>query len=875
MELEQVARLVNTHNRSRLERLWALAPQKQKTFFELLPLIFHTNDDALPAFVPNAPIGIRGYQPSDQLLAETKKYNPGFSQTQKAFTTYSLEGLYLLNENGELSYPKQPKFVLWLVYKDSNNQEQIDKIKQKMHELIAWAETLGIKLNARLLNEAAVVTHSVSSDDLDILYSSGLVLAGATPIWCYLSPEQLETYSDAVATVTDELPKDIFSLDFGPLSTRTASSVIDKAVEANLNCMHNNLSSYLELLFYVTLLEQGINSLWLADEHKRLIFSHQENSFLYDPNILKLRLITQHLNYELQLWAQRSLYLKCQERLSIPVSYPEHPWRRDSLTDLVKNWQWHNSEINAIDKRSNANMRARLDEFAFTKKLTGDFNQRISQFILESAPNETNKRKPLQQTYEDIFDTAPGVIPRLPESLIPDTAEAQLFLLFDSKQHAWLINDQNTDEKGATSAKPLYASPSLIHTLAWAISNGALSKYTQVKLMANNGVISTDGIHSLISYLHKSPLGTTESTMSQLTWLMFANMHDTPKEAYKQQDAKLSLYQRDPLNYGYHRRNMVLDIEVLAYEKDQKWHYFKYEGNTAATETLSNLIRWQQHTDQSSFIDSWCPTINFSSSIIKRLNLLAQQVISHYQQSHENGKYMFEIADRNASVYWQDGIVEDRLAAPSQSLADELARPTSAYTKIQLDQLLDRDGLYSLLLQSYRDNRIQVFIDGQKTHVNLFIIDELGHLFKQTFHGLRENTLINNFNDFLTEVKQRNNLEQTRFYTLKNNDGIWSTLPITLETADPKKAYLPVKIKMREPTLSSDCNISCGQQQFRGKANDAQLFQQVYDLVNKLRNSNITYPLYISSISFVGEKPFSSYHYIVFKQRLEKILNFK
>jgi adenylate cyclase class 1 len=875
MELEQVTRLITSHNRSRLERLWALAPQKQKTFFELLPLIFHTNDDALPAFVPNAPIGIRGYQPSDQLLAETKKYNPGFSQSHRAFTSYPLEGLYLLNENGELSYPKQPKFGLWLVYKDSNNQEQIDKIKQKMHELLTWAETLGVKLSARLLNESAVIAHSVSSDDLDIFYSSGLVVAGAIPVWSYLKPEQLESYQDSVNTITNTLSNDIFTIDFGPLTTRTPTSVIDKAVEANLNCMHNNLPSYLELLFYFTLLENGINSLWLADEHKRLIFSHQNNSFLYDPNILKLGLITKHLSYELQLWAQRSLYLKCQERLSIPVSYPEHPWRRDNLSDLIKSWQWHNSEIGQLDKRSNANMRARLDEFAFTKKLTGDFNQRISQFILEFAPNETNKRKPLQQTYEEIFDTAPGVISRLPESLIPDSAEAQLFLLFDSKQHVWLINDKNSDDKATTPAKPLYASSSLIQTLAWAISNGALSKYTQVKLMANNGVISTDGIHSLISYLHKSPLGAADSTSAKLTWLMFANMHDTPKEAYKQQDAKLSLYQRDPLNYGYHRRNMVLDIEVLAYENGQKWHYFKYEDNTAATETLANLIRWQQHTDQSNYIDSWCPTNNFSSSIIKRLNTLAENVIHHYQQSNNNGKYMFEIADRTASVNWQDGIVEDRLAAPSQNLADELARPTSAYTNTRLDQLLDRDGLYSLLLKSYRNNRIQVFIDGQKAHVNLFIIDELGHVFKQTFQGLRENTLINNFNDFLTEVNQRNNLEQTRFYTLKNTDGVWSTLPITLETADPKKAYLPVKVKMREPTLSSDCTISCGQQQFRGKANDAQLFHQVYELVNKLRNSNINYPLYISNISFVGEKPFSSYHYITFKQRLEKILNFK
>jgi len=877
MELEEVAKLVNTHNRSRLERLWALAPQKQKTFFELLPLIFHSNDDALPAHVPNAPIGIRGYQPSEQLLANTKKYNPGFTQSHRAFTSYPIEGLYLLNEHGELSYPKQPSFGLWLVYKSSNSDDQIALLKQKMQELLVWADTLGIKLNARLLNETAVTAHSVSSDDLDVFYSSGLIIAGSTPLWGYLRPEQTESYTTSAEAVANQLPKDIFTLDFGPLKERTPSSIIDRAVETNLATMYNNLSSYLDLLFYRVLLEKGMNTVWLANEHKRLIFNNQTNSFLYDPNILKLSLITQHLSYEFQLWAQRSLYLKCEERLSISVSYPEHPWRRESLTDLVRSWQWHNSEIINIDKRANASMRARLDEFAFTKKLTSELNEQISSFIKQHSPDDANKRQQLQKSYEDVFDTTPGVIPCLPESLIPDTAEAQLFLLYSSSQQQWLINDQDdsVDKKSTESNKPLYTSPSLIQTLAWAISNGGLSKYTQVKLTANNGVITTEGIHNLISYLHKSPLGSTEAAMSNLTWLMFANMHDTPKEAYKQQDVKLSLYQRDPLNYGYHRRNMVLDIEVLSYEKGQKWHYFKYEGNTAANETLANLIRWQGQIGQSNYIDTWCPTINFSSSIIKRLTTLAESAIKHYHRSDKNGKYIFEVADRNASIYWVEGIVEDRLAPLSQTLADELARPTSAYTNVLLDPQLDRDGLYSLLLQSYRSNRIQIFINAQKTHVDVFIIDELGHLFKQTFHGLRENTLVNNFNDFLSEVTQRNGLEQMRFYKLKNSDGVWSTLPITIETSNTQKAYLPVKVKMREPMVSSDCNISCGQHQFRGKANDASLFQQVYDLVNKLRNSNIVYPLYISSISFVGEKPFTSYHYIMFKQRLEKILNIK
>lgn len=875
MELEQVAKLVNAHNRSRIERLWALAPPKQQSFFELLPLIFHSNDQALPAHVANAPVGIRGYHPTEQFIANIKKSYPGFTHTHQAFINYPLEGLYLINQNGELHYPKQAQFDLWLVYKSSNSEQNVELLKQKLQEVLVWAKSLGISLNGRLLNETAVAEHSIASDELDIFYSSSLVLAGATPLWWYIRPEQTESYTVSAETVAAQLPNDIFTLDFGPLTERNPEQVLSNAVNANLTAMQANLPSYLEPIFQRVLVEKDLNTVWLADEHKRLVFDNQKNSFLFDPNLLKLNVISKHLSYDLQQWAQRSLYLMCHERLSIPVTLPKFPWRRENLSDLVKQWQWHHSEIIKLDKRPSAATRERLDEFAFTKKLSAELNSIIARFSQRHPEADANKLTLLQKTFEDIFDTAPGVIPRLPDSLIPDTAEPQLFLEYSSPRNEWLINDVDLTNKTDEASKPLYASSSIIHTLAWAISNGALSKYTQVKLTANSGVITTEGIHNLISYIHKSPLGSSETATTDLTWIMFANMQDTPKEAYKQQDVKLSLYQRDPLNYGYHRRNMVLDIEVLAYQKGQKWHYFKFDGTEASNQALASLVRWQIQPSQSNYIDSWCPTINFSGSIINRLNELADKITQHYARSPENGKYIFEVADRNATIHWQSGIVEDSLAGQSQTISEALAQPTSAYTDVQLDQQLDRDGLFSLLLKSHRHNQVQVFLYTTKSHVDLYIVDELGHLFKQTFEGLRESTLVNNFNSFLSEVSERNGLEQLKFYKLQKEDVMWTTLPVNVDNSEASKAYLPVKVKMREPSASTDCNISCGNQQFRGKANDPALFHQVYELVTKLRKSNINYPLYISSISFVGDKPFGTYHYITFKQRLERILNLK
>jgi len=874
MDLVQVNDLFNRHNHSRMEWLSALAPESHKPFFALLPLIFQTNDPALPAYVENAPRGIRGYQPSEDLLSKTKKAHPSFSAVHHAFQSYPLEGIYLLNKSGTLNYPDNPKLVVWIVYKESDNEAQKSLLKDKLKEVMLWARKIGISLTGRLLNDSALKQGTISGDELDQFYSSGLIVAGATPLWWYLSPEQEQNYEQHASTVAEALPADIIALDFGPLTERTPSDVLANAIDASINCIEENLEGYVTLLFNQIIVEQYPTNIWLADEYKKQVYNNQESSFFCGRNVLKLNLIEQYLGGLESLSAQRSVYARTKERLSIPVSQPEHAWRRQNLIELIQTWQWPQSELEGVDSRTKAPIRDKLNEFSSTKKLVTSFSKAIAQFTQQYAADETKQFSGLQKAISNAYDAEPSIIPKLPLSLFPQSPETQLFITYSSTEQKWLLDDLNpeTTQKDKKH-KPLRSHKSLIFILSWAMINGALSKYTQVKLTANNGVIPTGEILDFVNYLHKSPLTNTESETADLIWLMFANMQDVPKEAYKPIDVKLPLHQRDPLNYSYHRRNMITGVEVIALQDDQTWHYFEHQATDAVNEVMSNLIRWQTKPNQHNLIDSWCPTVNFSDGIIKRLNALAKGVCSHYQHSKGNGTYIFEVGDRFARINWNEGNVETTLSARNSQLADTLSYPRSAYSETQIDPPVDRDGLYLYLLQNYKPNQLQVFIDSQKNHIDVYITDELGHLFKQSFKGLRENTLINNFNSFLREVVQRNDLGPLTFYHLKFSEQIWSKKHIKIDEGEGKKDYLPVKVTMREPAANTDCNINCGNQNFRGKANDPELFLQVYQLVTKLRNSNINYPLYINSISFVGDKPYGSYHYIKFKQRLEQILN--
>jgi adenylate cyclase class 1 len=875
MELAQITDLFNRHNHSRIEWLSALAPENHKQFFDLLPLIFQTNDPALPAYIEGVPKGIRGYKPTDELISKTKKSYSSFASTHQAFVSYPLEGIYLLNEAGYLNYPEQPSFVLWVVYSEANAEAQQSLLKNKLKEVIVWAKKLGITITGRIFNDTALAQGLLTSEELDQFYCTGLIMAGATPLWWYLNPEQEQNYAEHATAVFNALPNDIIALDFGPLTNRMPTHLISQAIEAVSHCIEENLAGYLSLLFNAMLLEQFPKNLWLADEYKKQVYSDQRNSFLCDPNILRLKLIESYLGETQILSAQRSFYLMVNEHLSTPTSQPKYPWRRQNMTELVEFWLWDKTNITQLDKRANARIRARLSEFEQTKKQVTIFCKQLQQFIKQFAPDEINKFAALQKTVQETFDSAPNIISKLPESLAVDTPESQLYLGYDRNKQQWSIDDTAPEVASKNkSHRAIFAHESITFILAWSIHNGALSKYTQVRLTSNDGAISNNGALDLLNYLHKSALAGYEPTINAgLTWIMFANMQDTPKEAYKQIDVKLSLYQRDPLNYSYHRRNLLTGIEVIAINNDQKWYYFNYQNSDAASEAMANLVRWQVDPSQNNQIESWCPTINFSDDIVKRLNTLAKNICTHYQHNNDNGAYIFEVGDRFARINWNEGTVEAVLSGRSNELADTLSYPRSSYCETKLDPAVDRDGLYFFLLQNYRANQLNVFIHSQPQHIDVYIADELGHLFKQTFKGLRENTLINNFQSFLSEVVQQNNLESLTFYNLRFSEQTWSKKIIKLDEDEGKKTYLPVKVKMREPTANSDCNINCGNQNFRGKANDPELFLQVYELVTKMRNSNINYPLYINSISFVGDKPYGSYYYIKFKQRLEQILN--
>ena len=430
MDESPVLTLFQTHNRTRIERFIEVAPSKKQVFFQLLPLLLHTNDPAMPGFIVNAPQGIVDYKPSSRALAVAKGFQRSFTYKRHSYFEFPLQGLYLINDYGSIYYPSDPEFDLLLVHSNKLPEQQIQLLEQKLESIAVWAQTFGIKLSYLLINKDSTITEPLPGDYLDRLYCNGLILAGSVPLWWLIPPEQdsPEKYQQAAQNLLSTQPTSVNVIDFGPLDTCSADTLFKEGCRQSINAMQHGLPAFLELLYRQTVIEQYPNATRISASYKQQVYKLEDDTFLCDPNVLKSHYLADKLPESLLRLVRRSLYLLSHEKLTFDIKNAPHPWRRDALASLPTSWQWSHYNIKALDRRHNASFRERLEEFNQSGMLASKFNNLLTSFAKQHQLDVKNQQQTLMSIYRELFDSSPDMITTLPHNLLAEVGEEFLFL---------------------------------------------------------------------------------------------------------------------------------------------------------------------------------------------------------------------------------------------------------------------------------------------------------------------------------------------------------------------------------------------------------------------------------------------------------------
>ncbi|MCF6274427.1 MAG: class I adenylate cyclase [Robiginitomaculum sp.] len=358
-----------TLNKERIERTQALMPVSQRDLLDLLPLLFHLNIPELPGFIDDqTPSGVFSFILDDKLYETAQRHWGTFDSQKRGMWSYDVEAIFLMGSCGTIAFNRKSDFDVWLCYRPELNDNSLAQLTKKTERIERWFESIGMEVHFFLMNaigfkSGSVVTLSSESSGtaqhhilLDEFYRSSIWLAGKTPFWWYVPPENETSYDE----VHEELTKNKIiskkeTIDFGGLPDIPTSEFFGAAVWQ----IYKGIDSPYKSILKITLMESYAGSYPkttpLSAEFKQKIYDGIEDFEALDPYLSMLHRIETHLinimeSNRLEV-IRRSFYLKL--NISLSSTSDKNNWRRKLIENLVASWSWAPENIAHLDDQKN------------------------------------------------------------------------------------------------------------------------------------------------------------------------------------------------------------------------------------------------------------------------------------------------------------------------------------------------------------------------------------------------------------------------------------------------------------------------------------------------------------------------------------------
>lgn len=874
MDRAQALRVFQAHNRARISRLKELAPHKQALFFRLLPLLFHINHKLLPGYVSDdCPAGIMDYQPDNEALNSAISLNRNFSHRRKALRRYALRGLYLLNSSGQIRYPDPASFDLWLVHHATLKPEQLDSLRTKAESIVQWAASLGIHLRYRLLDETQCRSEALPSSEREQFYLQGLCIAGSAPLWWLITTEEQQTYTQIAERLLSQRGLTQISLmDFGFDQSCQAAALFNEACQALNKSIQGDITALLDLVFLQHQLSLFPDIIHLSECYKQKVEQGETDSMLVEPASLKLAEIEQFASTDNVHLARQSYYALCSERLSQQVKHPQFAWRRYSLQKLQTSWNWSAETLKNEDSRSRWSYPQRQQWWQELTQILQDSFSTLQLFTKQYLGSDLAKLNELQHLMSLARENHESVIEQLPVALQTADGPEQLYLYRFTEQAEWKLSTIPLNDAKQVGLKQ---HPSLVYLLVWAVRNHILTTRSWLRVADQQHKININLVMELTQTLLKSTLPfTTQNEISSEGLLqpakaqqlmLFANLQSSGGDFQQAGAVQMASLNNDPLSYTSSRQNLVHSLDLLIYSSWGQWHHYRFDGDNAVTEALSQVLQWLPTTQLSSHISCWCATGFFGQAINMRLQHLFEAVLTHYQYFPQQGRYLLMLGDRLSQLQWHDGQMQIKQFAVEKILTQALAEEQKQYLPTRVDSYLDSDNLLNSLLLYQQQQTVNLFAYRQTDSTEIFVVDELGRLQQFFYPPLTEAQILAQLKLFIRN-SVGDSIVHCECYQLLKQQQRWQVNAI--KPIRPESSSFSVIWQITGAQLA----LTLNSQTVKTDLGDPQLSRILAELFQGYNGRRPAY-YYIDKLQFVPKTAYSSLFFLNRKYELEQQFN--
>jgi len=485
-------------NKQRLLRMRKGMPVHQVDFSDIVSLSIHENHPILPGYInKEVPSGISDYTPGKIAIRAAKKVAKSFSLKKRAQMRREILSIFIMGSSGTIGHSGESDFDIWVCHRKGLDKKLLALLQKKLSLISVWAQSIGVEAHFFLMDEdyfrrqqsAPMDKEAAGSSQhymlLDEFYRTAILLAGRYPLWWMVPVEEnnnYQEYADLLLKKRYLRPSDW--IDFGHIPEIPANEFFGAALWQVYKGIDSPYKSVLKIALMEVYASMHPEVSPLCQDYKQLIHQEDPEANHADPYLMIYRKVESYLlkrkEFERLELIRRCFYIKVSIKISNPPTKAAYGWRRELMTELVRQWGWEQDKLLQLDSRKTWKInRVITERRKLVQELTNSYK-----FLSAFARQHTTLSRISQQDINLLgrklyaaFERRSGKIEFVNPGIAPNLHEE--FLTFQYNVSAanissWLLYKDRVDFRDSKYHSSIKRSSSLLELVSWAYLSGLM-----------------------------------------------------------------------------------------------------------------------------------------------------------------------------------------------------------------------------------------------------------------------------------------------------------------------------------------------------------------------------------------------------------------
>jgi len=881
-------------NKQRLMRMRKGMPDHQVDFSDIVSLSIHENHPILPGYInKEVPSGISDYTPGKIAIRAAKKVAKSFSLKRRAQMRREILSIFIMGSSGTIGHSGDSDFDIWVCHRKGLDQDLLKLLQQKLNLISRWAQSIGIEAHFFLMDEdyfrrqqsAPMDKEAAGSSQhymlLDEFYRTAILLAGRYPLWWMVPVDEnnnYQEYADLLLNKRYLRPSDW--IDFGHIPEIPANEFFGAALWQVYKGIDSPYKSVLKIALMEVYASMHPEVSPLCQDYKQLVYQADPDANRIDPYLMIYRKVESYLlqrkEFDRLELIRRCFYIKVSIKVSNPPTKAAFGWRRELMTELVRQWGWEQDQLLQLDSRKDWKInRVITERRKLVQELTNSYK-----FLSAFARQHTTLSRISQQDINLLgrklyaaFERRSGKIEFVNPGIAPNLHEEFLTFQFNTSSdniNSWLLYKDRVEAEDAQYHSSIKRSTSLLELICWAYLNGLMDRTTKVQLNAEDSEFEQKELKQICrGLIQRFPVDVRipddnafTKPARNLFSLLVVNLGTDPMAELTRRGLALISNQTDALDYGNQHNNLAINFEMINLNSWGEVSLSSYYNEQALTTLVTDWLQ-QLPTDEADkpvlVVQSYCKTR--SESITRRISdLLNDITLAKYANPDFSAlRYLYTVSNQYSLFSISGEDCRSKLLPNKDALLKELAVASTEFSPLIIDHNSLTETPLSKIYSMNKYDEIQLFYHINKDIADVWVVDESGTLFhqQQQFHD--HITLLNPYRRFLQSVIYRQGsmagltiTKVPRLYQLnkaRNSKATWKVSERLSNDEASMLRYFNIQVIASEDHQGSPLfTFYCDDIEFSPLEYGDNLLSAVAQQILRFRNSEERYPAYITDL---------------------------